>query len=184
MWNSEGQKLSESAAKLKVRLVDIGALSYSKRYGLYCIGHSCLVDSHLRIWFWYKGVRLNHNTSLNLNLNKRIWAHPLLVASLPISSPPPIQLLLCKFLFPSPRTNEHRYRVDIGIELTGLVNFTILLRSPGVGENVAINTWIITKPVNPTTFPSSDTPQLLKRHSGFDFSKKRFHHCPTQKAAS
>ena len=47
--------------------------------------------------------------------------------------------------------------LDIGISLTGLVNFvfTIWLRSPCAGENDATNTWIITKPVNPTTLSNS-----------------------------
>ena len=45
----------------------------------------------------------------------------------------------------------------MGISLTGLVNFvfTIQLRPPCAGESDAINTGIITKPVNPTTFSSS-----------------------------
>ena len=46
------------------------------------------------------------------------------------------------------------------------------MRSPCAGENDAINTWIITKPVNPTTFssekscnspPSEDDDRLLPR---------------------
>ena len=54
------------------------------------------------------------------------------------------------------------FRLDIGIALKGLVNiaFSIWLRSPCAGENDAINTWIITKPVNPTTFSIFCAPPL------------------------
>ena len=53
--------------------------------------------------------------------------------------------------------------IDMGISLTGLVNFvfTIQLRPPCAGESDAINTWIITKPVNPTTFSTSDGNLML-----------------------
>ena len=59
---------------------------------------------------------------------------------------------------PSSWILSSKMELDIGISLTGLVNFvsTIWLRSPCAGENDAINTWIITKPVNPTTFSSVD----------------------------
>ena len=53
--------------------------------------------------------------------------------------------------------------LDIDIALTGLVNlaFSVWLRSPCAGENDALNTWIITKPVNPTTFSILDTDYLV-----------------------
>ena len=50
------------------------------------------------------------------------------------------------------------YRLDFQILLTGLVNlvFTHPLRSPCLGENGAINTRILTKPVNAACFSSTD----------------------------
>ena len=66
-----------------------------------------------------------------------------------------MNLIICKDLHEE-RMQSCDWGVDIGIPLTGLVNFvfTIWLRSPCAGENDAINTWIITKPVNLTTFSS------------------------------
>ena len=68
-------------------------------------------------------------------------------------------------------------RLDIGISLTDLVNFvfTIWLRSPCIGENDVISTWIITKTVNPTTFSTSDSANASKDSTFRDGNENSSH---------
>ena len=73
----------------------------------------------------------------------------ILLYSLPPSHSPSPSLTLSGRSCWAP--SRHRHHIDRSSEFC----VYIWLRSPRAGENDAINTWIITKPVNPTTFPSS-----------------------------